>query len=101
MRIIAGTARSLPLKTIEGLETRPTTDKIKESAVGGLRRRHTIADRVGGRRFCDLWANLRRDRFDGYPDFLCNNCKSLSCLARACCLNGCIQSKQIGLNLPR
>ena len=30
MRIIAGTARSLPLKTIEGLETRPTTDKIKE-----------------------------------------------------------------------
>ena len=31
MRIIAGTARSLPLKTIEGLETRPTTDKIKET----------------------------------------------------------------------
>ena len=27
MRIIAGTARSLPLKTIEGNDTRPTTDK--------------------------------------------------------------------------
>ena len=31
MRIIAGTARSLPLKTVPGLETRPTTDKIKET----------------------------------------------------------------------
>ena len=30
MRIIAGTARSLPLKTIDGLDTRPTTDRIKE-----------------------------------------------------------------------
>ena len=31
MRIIAGSARSLPLKTIEGLDTRPTTDRIKET----------------------------------------------------------------------
>ena len=31
MRIIAGTARSLPLKTIEGNDTRPTTDKTKET----------------------------------------------------------------------
>lgn len=31
MRVIAGTARSLPLKTPEGLETRPTTDRIKET----------------------------------------------------------------------
>lgn len=31
MRIIAGTAKSLPLKTIDGLETRPTTDRIKET----------------------------------------------------------------------
>jgi len=31
MRVIAGTARSLPLKCIEGLETRPTTDRIKET----------------------------------------------------------------------
>ena len=29
MRIIAGTARSLPLKTIEGNDTRPTTYKTK------------------------------------------------------------------------
>ena len=31
MRIIAGTARSMPLKTIEGKDTRPTTDRIKET----------------------------------------------------------------------
>ena len=31
MRVIAGKARSLPLKTIEGRDTRPTTDRIKET----------------------------------------------------------------------
>jgi len=31
MRVIAGTARSLPLRTVEGLDTRPTTDRIKET----------------------------------------------------------------------
>ena len=31
MRVIAGIARSMPLKTPEGLDTRPTTDRIKET----------------------------------------------------------------------
>ena len=31
MRVIAGTARSLRLKTPDGLDTRPTTDRIKET----------------------------------------------------------------------
>lgn len=31
MRVIAGTARSLPLKTPQGQDTRPTTDRIKET----------------------------------------------------------------------
>ena len=31
MRVIAGTARSMPLKTVSGLDTRPTTDRIKET----------------------------------------------------------------------
>ena len=31
MRVIAGTARSLPLKAPEGMDTRPTTDRIKET----------------------------------------------------------------------
>lgn len=31
MRVIAGIARSLPLKTPAGMDTRPTTDRIKET----------------------------------------------------------------------
>ena len=31
MRVIAGKARRLQLKTIDGMETRPTTDRIKET----------------------------------------------------------------------
>lgn len=31
MRVIAGTARSLPLKTPKSMDTRPTTDRIKET----------------------------------------------------------------------
>jgi 16S rRNA (guanine(966)-N(2))-methyltransferase RsmD len=31
MRVIAGTARRLNLKTVSGMETRPTTDRIKET----------------------------------------------------------------------
>lgn len=31
MRVIAGSARHLNLKTVPGLETRPTTDRIKET----------------------------------------------------------------------
>ena len=31
MRVIAGSAKRLPLKTIEGMDTRPTTDRIKET----------------------------------------------------------------------
>lgn len=31
MRVIAGIARSMPLKAAEGDNTRPTTDRIKET----------------------------------------------------------------------
>lgn len=31
MRVIAGSAKSLRLKTLDGLDTRPTTDRIKET----------------------------------------------------------------------
>ena len=31
MRVIAGSARRLLLKTPDGLDTRPTTDRIKET----------------------------------------------------------------------
>lgn len=38
MRVIAGKARSIPLKTVEGQETRPTTDRIKETLFNMLQR---------------------------------------------------------------
>ena len=38
LRVIAGEARSVPLMTLEGLDTRPTTDRVKETLfnLGGL-----------------------------------------------------------------
>ena len=36
MRVIAGSARSLPLKTLEGMDTRPTTDRIYMRGAGRL-----------------------------------------------------------------
>jgi 16S rRNA (guanine966-N2)-methyltransferase len=50
MRIIAGTRRSLPLKTIEGLDTRPTTDKIKETLF------NILQQDVPGCYFLDIFA---------------------------------------------
>lgn len=50
MRVIAGTARSLPLKTVRGNNTRPTTDRIKETLF------NMISAQVPGCRFLDLFA---------------------------------------------
>lgn len=50
MRVIAGTARSLRLKTVEGLNTRPTTDRIKETLFNMLQ--PYVADCV----FLDLFS---------------------------------------------
>lgn len=50
MRVIAGSARSLPLKTIEGKDTRPTTDRIKETLFNMLQTRVPEAE------FLDLFS---------------------------------------------
>ena len=50
MRVIAGSARSIPLLTPEGDIARPTTDRIKETLF------NIIMDEVGGARFLDLFA---------------------------------------------
>ena len=50
MRVIAGTARSLPLKTPEGMDTRPTTDRIKETLFNMLQ------TKVGGSVFVDMFS---------------------------------------------
>lgn len=50
MRVIAGKARRIQLKTIEGLETRPTTDRIKETLF------NMIAHGLRDTSFLDLFA---------------------------------------------
>lgn len=49
MRVIAGTARSRRLKELPGLDTRPTTDKVKESIF------NIIQFDIEGRRVLDLF----------------------------------------------
>lgn len=50
MRVIAGKARRLPLKTVPGLETRPTTDRIKETLF------NILQNDIPGARFLDVFA---------------------------------------------
>lgn len=50
MRVIAGKARRLALKTVSGMDTRPTTDRIKETLF------NMIQDNIYGVRFLDLFA---------------------------------------------
>lgn len=50
MRVIAGSAKRIQLKTVEGLETRPTTDRIKETLFNMLQ--YDLYDTV----FLDLFS---------------------------------------------
>ena len=84
MRIIAGTARSLPLKTIEGMDTRPTTDRIKETLFNMLQ------NDLYGARFLDLFAGSGAgsgqigleavSRGARYAVFVENNKKACACI---------------------
>lgn len=80
MRVIAGTARSLRLKTPVGTDTRPTTDRIKETLFNMLQ--PYLSDAV----FVDLFAGsgaigieaLSRGARHAY--FAENEKKALSCI---------------------
>ena len=50
MRIIAGKNRSLPLKTPKGYQTRPTTDRIKETLF------NMISAKIPGTKFLDIFS---------------------------------------------
>ena len=50
MRVIAGSAKRIQLKTIEGLDTRPTTDRIKETLF------NMISEYLADSRFLDLFS---------------------------------------------
>ena len=49
MRVIAGSARSVPLKSREGLDTRPTTDRVKEAVF------NILQFEIEGREVLDLF----------------------------------------------
>lgn len=80
MRIIAGTARSLPLKTVAGTDTRPTTDKIKETLFNILQMD------IPGCYFLDLFAGSGQiglealSRGAEYAVFIENNKKAAKCI---------------------
>ncbi len=80
MRVIAGTARSLPLKTREGKDTRPTTDRIKETLFNMLQ--PYVAESV----FIDLFSGsggigieaISRGARHAY--FVENDAKAIECI---------------------
>lgn len=80
MRVIAGTARSLPLKTPEGMDTRPTTDRIKETLF------NILQNEIPGCVFADLFSGsggigieaLSRGARKAY--FVDNDPRAVSCI---------------------
>jgi 16S rRNA (guanine966-N2)-methyltransferase len=80
LRVIAGTARRLQLKTIEGMETRPTTDRIKETLF------NVLQNELPGCYFLDLFSGsgaigieaLSRGSRQAY--FVENNRKAVICI---------------------
>ena len=80
MRVIAGTAGSLPLKTPEGMDTRPTTDRIKETLFNMLNPH--LPDSV----FLDLFSGSGQigiealSRGAGHAYFVENGAKPFACI---------------------
>ena len=80
MRVIAGTARSLPLKCIEGASTRPTTDRIKETLF------NILGPDIPGCRFLDLFGGSGAigiealSRGAAYAAFAENNRAAYECI---------------------
>lgn len=82
MRIIAGSARSLPLLAPEGLETRPTSDQIKETLFNMLQ------GKISDCYFLDLFAGSGQmgleslSRGGAYSVFVENNRKAAKCIEK-------------------
>ena len=80
MRIIAGSARSLPLRAPEGLDTRPSSDKFKETLFNMLQYE------IPGCYFLDLFAGSGQmgleslSRGGEYAVFVENNRKAAKCI---------------------
>lgn len=80
MRVIAGTCKSLSLKTVPGMDTRPTTDRIKETLF------NMIHPHIPGCTFLDMFAGsgaigieaLSRGAREAY--FVEQNRKAAACI---------------------
>ena len=80
MRVIAGTRRSIPLVTIDGKETRPTTDRIKETLF------NIINPEIQGAAFLDLFSGSGSIGIEALSRgakvsfFVENNAKAVRCI---------------------
>ena len=80
MRVIAGTARSMPLKTVKGMDVRPTTDKTKETLF------NVLQTDVPDSRFLDLFSGSGAigiealSRGADYAVFVENDKNALACI---------------------
>ncbi len=80
MRVIAGSARHIQLKTVEGMETRPTTDRIKETLFNMLQ------NDIPGAYFLDLFSGSGAIGIEALSrgarcaDFVEKNPKAVSCI---------------------
>lgn len=80
MRVIAGSAKRIPLKTIEGMDTRPTTDRIKETLF------NMISEYLADSNFLDLFSGSggigieALSRGAAYAAFVEQNPKAVSCI---------------------
>ena len=80
MRVIAGTAKRIQLKTIEGLDTRPTTDRIKETLF------NMISEYLADSRFLDLFSGSGAigiealSRGAKFAAFVEHNPKAVTCI---------------------
>ena len=80
MRVIAGSAKRLQLKTVEGLDTRPTTDRIKETLF------NMISEYLADSNFLDLFSGSGAigiealSRGAARAVFVENNPKAVQCI---------------------
>ena len=95
MRVIAGTAKSLKLKTVEGLDTRPTTDRIKETLY------NMIQNDVIECKFLDLFSGSGAigiealSRGASYATFVENNKEAIKCIKHNLSFTGLVNKAQI------
>ena len=88
MRVIAGTARRLQLKTLDGMDTRPTTDRIKETLF------NMISAELYDSNFLDLFSGSggigieALSRGAANAVFVEKNPKAMKCIQELSRLNG-------------